>query len=92
MYKATAMAVSSMMMSAWLRAPGNRTPLLICKLVCSINVILKIQLNWTTIGRLENYFLRYKSKIKIGTHIINVAASGETPSISATKSLIALID
>ena len=35
--------------------------------------------------------VRYNNKIKIGTHIINVAASGETPNISATKSLIALI-
>ena len=35
------------------------------------------------------YFLRYKSNIKIGTHIINVAASGDTPNISATRSLIA---
>ena len=37
------MAASSMMMSNWLRAPGNRTPLLICLFSCSINVILKIQ-------------------------------------------------
>ena len=32
------------------------------------------------------------ANIKAGTQIINVAASGETPKISASKSLIALIN
>ena len=53
---------------------------------------MKIQLSWTTIGRPENYFfIRYIASIKAGTQIINVAASGETPNISAIKSLTACI-
>lgn len=35
--------------------------------------------------------MRYIASIRAGTQIINVAASGETPNISATKSLIALM-
>ena len=57
-----------------------------------INVNLKVQPSDSSCTRYKNhFFMRYIARKKSGTPIMKVAASGETPKISATKSLIAPI-
>ena len=73
--------------------PGNRTPLPTLKLVLITNVNLKIQLCDSSCTRHENYFfIKYIARINAGTQIMKVAASGETPNISAIRSLTACIN
>ena len=69
---------------------ATERPYSFVKLVCSIKVIKKY--NSRIRNRFGIYlFIRYIANIKAGTQIIKVAASGETPNISANKSLTACI-
>ena len=73
------------------RAPGNRTPLSRFKFHTLRNTFRKKNNNGRPMGVKNYFFIRYIASKKSGTPIIKVAASGDTPKILATRSLIALI-